>query len=159
VDWVAGTVVTERESGDGDGRRVEGRRRSRVRRHEVQSIAVTAEGRSRKMRRQCCCSCEELYWWKQYWLVILSPVLHIQCKMIRMGTSLSLQDARRAATSPPLAQQAASRSADRPEFVAGVSSESLYPLVPATSPPQSIENAPRCLPPIIISRPRRPWVL
>jgi len=67
VGWVAGTVVTERESGDGDGRRVEGRRRSRVRRHEVQSIAVTAEERSRKMRRQCCSSCEELYWWKQCW--------------------------------------------------------------------------------------------
>lgn len=38
---MAGTVATERESGDGDGRRVEGRRRRRVRRHEVQSMAVT----------------------------------------------------------------------------------------------------------------------
>ena len=41
---MVGTVVTERESGDGDGRRVEERRRSRVRRHEVQSMTVTAGG-------------------------------------------------------------------------------------------------------------------
>ena len=89
---MAGTVATERESGDGDGRRVEGRRRRRVRRHEVQSMAVTAGGRSRKMRRQCYCSCEELYWWKQCWVVILSPVLHIQCKRIRMGLVKSISN-------------------------------------------------------------------
>lgn len=41
---MVGTVATERESGDGDGRRVEERRRSRVRRHEVQSMTETAGG-------------------------------------------------------------------------------------------------------------------
>jgi hypothetical protein len=35
-------VATERESEGGDGWRVDGRRRRRVRRHEVQSITATA---------------------------------------------------------------------------------------------------------------------
>ena len=83
ADGEAGMVATDRESEDGDGQRVDGRRRRRVRRHEVQSIAVTAGGRPRKMRPQCCCSYEELYWWKECWIC---HQFRIQCKRICMGT-------------------------------------------------------------------------
>lgn len=64
TDGVAGTVATERESEGGDGWRVDGRRRRRVRRHEVQSMTVTAGGRSQKMRLQCCCSYGGFLWRK-----------------------------------------------------------------------------------------------
>lgn len=57
--WVVGTVVTERESEDGDRRRVKGRRNRRCRLHEVQSMvegwrsaggALATGGQSRQLR-------------------------------------------------------------------------------------------------------------
>ena len=45
ASWVVVTVATERESEDGDERRVDGRRNRRLRRQEVQSMVSTVEER------------------------------------------------------------------------------------------------------------------
>ena len=84
---MAGTVATERESGDGGGRRVEGRRRSRVRRHEVQSMAMTAGGTLAEDEAAVLLQLRGIVLVETMLVVILSPVLHIQCKRIRMVIS------------------------------------------------------------------------